>query len=129
MRISDWSSDVCSSDLVDLVQRGAAIHLRLARAEQVEVGTVQDQKLGHGKPGRNGRPVCAKRAMLSRSPKFRALARFKRVFEFGWPRRRGGSCRIGPWPRAVARRVEGQEQQLEIGRRSGRERGLSNSGS
>src|SRR3546814_840705 len=98
---------------VDLVQRGAAIHLRLARAEQVEVGTVQDQKLGHGKPGRNGRPVCAKRAMLSRSPKFRALARFKRVFEFGWPRRRGGSCRSGPWPRAVARRVEGQEQRSE----------------
>src|SRR3546814_16993693 len=67
---------------VVLVQRGAAIHLRLARAEPVEVGTVQDQKLGHGKPGRNGRPVCAKRSMLSRSPKFRALARFKRLFEF-----------------------------------------------
>src|SRR3546814_17557032 len=58
---------------VDLVQRGAAIHLRLARAEQIEVGTVQEQKLGHGKPGRTGRPVCAKGAMLSRSPTLRVL--------------------------------------------------------
>src|SRR3546814_18437217 len=66
---------------VDLVQRGAAIHLRLARAEQVEVGTVQDQKLGHGKPGRNGRPVSTQRAILSRTPKFSALARFKRAIE------------------------------------------------
>jgi hypothetical protein len=42
--------------LVDVGQRGVAVDLRLAGAEQVEVGAVQDQQLRHGirKTGKGG---------------------------------------------------------------------------
>src|SRR3546814_20609335 len=90
---------------VDLVQRGAAIHLRLARAEQIEVGPVQDQKLGHGKPGRNGRPVRATRAMLSRSPQFRVLARSQRLLEFWLSGCRLPPPSLSPCPTAPPRRL------------------------
>jgi hypothetical protein len=57
---------------VDVCQRGMAIHLRLAGAEQVEVGTMQDQQFSHGRS--DGRAaVCANPAILSRSPKLLAF--------------------------------------------------------
>src|SRR3546814_12130319 len=50
MRISDWSSDVCSSDLRDRVFRGAPIdiadgYIHLSSAEQVE-GTLEKHFAG-----------------------------------------------------------------------------------
>jgi hypothetical protein len=41
----------CHQLLVDLGQRGGAIDVRLAAAEQVEVGSVQNQQLRHGGVG------------------------------------------------------------------------------
>src|SRR3546814_10757727 len=43
MRISDWSSDVCSSDLLDIVAEGACIPLRRQRPVVVD-----DRYLGTG---------------------------------------------------------------------------------
>src|SRR3546814_961600 len=34
MRISDWSSDVCSSDLIDFIDKGTASRLRRFRFER-----------------------------------------------------------------------------------------------
>src|SRR3546814_5982170 len=59
MRISDWSSDVCSSDLA-VVDRPAA---RGSRARyRVGVGTVAAaRKAGENDPGRVQRPPCRPR--------------------------------------------------------------------
>src|SRR3546814_2915270 len=46
MRISDWSSDVCSSDLVALPQGRAADDQRMADAPGVEIGAEVDLVIG-----------------------------------------------------------------------------------
>src|SRR5690606_29540891 len=65
---------------VDVGQRRMAVDFRLARAEQVEVGAVQDQQLCHRRDIRDRRAVWSKARMLSSSATF---AEFKRLFELG----------------------------------------------
>jgi len=50
---------------IDFGQADAAIDLRLATAKQVEVGTVQDQQLGHPTTPGEGGAVCLKWWMVS----------------------------------------------------------------
>ena len=38
---------------VDVGQRGRAVHARLARAEEVQVGAVEDEDVGHGQTARS----------------------------------------------------------------------------
>src|SRR3546814_13998930 len=59
MRISDWSSDVCSSDLPDAAQPGSARVTDPARARGPRpdgAGAVEwiDRRAPHGDPGRRG---------------------------------------------------------------------------
>src|SRR3546814_14065463 len=42
MRISDWSSDVCSSDLVAVDAPGATVHAGRVRLEQVLINLLQN---------------------------------------------------------------------------------------
>src|SRR3546814_1134607 len=69
LRISDWSSDVCSSDLVD--HRGGA--LRLDRAD---IGLVHERQrqVGVAKPHREGRGLDQPRQRLERRHRLVALA-------------------------------------------------------
>src|SRR3546814_10909617 len=47
MRISDWSSDVCSSDLVDQRGVGAVHHRGITVGKQPVLGQVQHQQRAH----------------------------------------------------------------------------------
>src|SRR3546814_5041770 len=52
MRISDWSSDVCSSDLLDLARRNALdIHLGQRRHQRLLRPLVALEQLGREAPG------------------------------------------------------------------------------
>src|SRR3546814_12389225 len=70
MRISDWSSDVCSSDLTD----GHAINRIVVRVDpefEVETpfrvaGVVQDHRLEHGRVG-NAQMIAFKRHQNGRT--------------------------------------------------------------
>src|SRR3546814_20488320 len=49
MRISDWSSDVCSSDLDAVGQPGLGVDLRqLQRAERGQLGRLEDHGIAAG---------------------------------------------------------------------------------
>src|SRR3546814_11410293 len=74
MRISDWSSDVCSSDLVHELAFGENLAARrLGRSLQADEGRVADQlqnigrrcgsRVDHGAP-MNGRAARCKHALL-----------------------------------------------------------------
>ncbi|MNT98927.1 hypothetical protein D3C72_2416380 [compost metagenome] len=59
--------------LVDLRQRGVPIHPRLACAEQVEVGAMQDQQFRHGGHEAGKGEVWRKRLIVSSSAKLRVF--------------------------------------------------------
>src|SRR3546814_1931188 len=48
MRISDWSSDVCSSDLVDVLLAGIVVVTAERRAKQIVQHASGDQRAEHG---------------------------------------------------------------------------------
>src|SRR3546814_15776380 len=108
MRISDWSSDVCSSDLSDGAfgrLRQPALHLieifEHARARPVEIGAILEDDIDE---------AVTKEAVASNRPR-------------AWPREHGGGERIGDLvpddPRRLSRIVRPDD---EIGRASGRAR-------
>src|SRR3546814_2827238 len=47
MRISDWSSDVCSSDLRDVVVTGRAKDIIIRNGENIAPKEIEDLLLGH----------------------------------------------------------------------------------
>src|SRR3546814_17963645 len=104
MRISDWSSDVCSSDLHGNIGRGRELghraFFRMPNDHGVDIaahdtaGVINGFALGHGRKGKAG--GVANRSAQSAERR----------------------------PEAYARTCTGLEEQIEIGRASYRERGV-----
>src|SRR3546814_15012064 len=113
MRISDWSSDVCSSDLLAHVDREAelsrpvlqapgnvvegvgAVDFGLSRAEQIEVGPIEDidgRWFRHGRFLYGGRRGCAKGVTCTTTAPFRSSTEKRSVGkEGGWTCKYRGS--------------------------------------
>src|SRR3546814_16200337 len=111
MRISDWSSDVCSSDLPSGVRQVAA---RLLPARHI-AGPDAGRGAGSvdGRLGRRiaGRRQAAARASLSRAPSFRVHARAGRrraegAAGRGQPCPSGGDRKSVVWGKSVSVRVD-----------------------
>src|SRR3546814_17284267 len=110
MRISDWSSDVCSSDLADLQANRRSGRTRRTRGDDREPRGCDDF----------GRPACCAGARCAGQGQLRTRAHALRSESDGPCRPRGGATRLcsrgrdsrrrdrksGVWGRSVVVRVE-----------------------
>src|SRR3546814_17220434 len=110
MRISDWSSDVCSSDLAALPQRPGGKHLCRLERDPARPDRTAGPRLGcrFDEPGEMARLRPQRRAERQRALEMRAERQF-----LGQPHRDGhpprsearrvgkgcvGTCRVRGWP-------------------------------
>src|SRR3546814_19696759 len=96
MRISDWSADVCSSDLPFFLAQAAAPHLAAARGAIVNMTDIHAQR-----PLRDHAVYCMAKAALEMATKSLALEMAPRVrVNAIAPRseeRRGGKECVSTW--------------------------------
>src|SRR3546814_16230182 len=104
MRISDWSSDVCSSDLVGLAQARKIIHLVEQQPDDVALRLRRQRRLGQRRRQRLPRPRAFP---MTATRHLHQLVGAERLLV-----EPGGVAEV---PRSIER--------IEIGRASGRERG------